>query len=41
MNKALGVKVAMDPKEGHNFMVAAKPVNWILDLRAMDKTFLV
>ena len=25
----------MDPREGHNFMVATKPIDWILDLRAI------
>ena len=31
----------MDPREEHEFMVAARPVDWILDLRAMNMAFLV
>jgi hypothetical protein len=26
-------KNAMDPREGNNFVAAAKPMDWILDLR--------
>ncbi len=26
----------MDPREGNNVMAAAKPMEWILDLRARD-----
>ena len=31
----------MDPREGHNFMVATKSMDWILDVRVMDRAFRV
>ena len=31
----------MDPREEHKFMMTAKPMDWILDLRAMDMAMLV